>query len=401
MKFGGSSVADLDHLRSVATKIAERAKARPVVVVVSAMGKSTDGLVEDARALCSDPPARELDMLLTTGERRSMALLALAICAHGLRAISLTGSQVGIITDHRHGQARVVEVRPFRVLDELAGGHDVVIVGGFQGVSYKREVTTLGRGGSDTTAVALAAALGADCEIYSDVDGVYSADPRVVPDAVRIDELDYDGMQALARAGAKVLHAQAVALAAQAGIAVYARATGDATDSGKQTVIRPTGSVRTGVRAVTHDDVAHIEIDFAEPPTDLALLTAAVFELGLRHPRVSARGVSGLCSSGQRDDTGAVVGRLGEALDRAGVLVADVSVDERCALVSAVGSGLEQRDDLAGAASAALATAAIPVQGAYADARTFGVLVARDAAAQAVRTLHRALIERAPDSAGN
>ena len=142
------------------------------------------------------PPARELDMLLSTGERNAMALLAIAIHARGQRAISLTGSQCGIITDHQPGRARIVEVRPFRILDEIAAGQ-IVIVGGFQGVSYKREVTTLGRGGSDTSAVALAAALGADCEIYSDVDGVYDADPRDVSGASRIDELDYEQAQAL------------------------------------------------------------------------------------------------------------------------------------------------------------------------------------------------------------
>jgi aspartate kinase len=141
-------------------------------------------------------------MLLSTGEREAMTFLAIAIQALGRSAISFTGSQCGIITDHQHGRARIIEVRPFRILDELAAGH-IVIVGGFQGVSYKREVTTLGRGGSDTTAVALAAALSADCEIYSDVDGVYSADPGEVPDAQRIPEISYESMQALARAGAK------------------------------------------------------------------------------------------------------------------------------------------------------------------------------------------------------
>ena len=206
MKFGGSSVADLERLRHVARRVVERAAQQPVVVVVSAMGKTTDALLTQARALADPPPARELDMLLTTGEREAMTLLAIAIQSLGRRAISLTGSQCGIITDHQHGRARIMEVRPFRIDDELAAGN-IVIVGGFQGVSYKREVTTLGRGGSDTTAVALAAALAADCEIYSDVDGVYSADPSEVPDARRIPEISYETMQALARAGARVLHA--------------------------------------------------------------------------------------------------------------------------------------------------------------------------------------------------
>src|SRR5690606_36653798 len=157
-------------------------------------------------------------------ERQSMAILAMAIQSLGHPAISLTGSQAGIITTHRHGRARIVEVRPLRVQDELAAGQ-VVVVGGFQGVSYKREVTTLGRGGSDTTAVALAAALGADCEIYSDVDGVYSSDPRQVDGVHRLEEISFEEMRALSRAGAKVLHAQAVQLAEDADISIFVRAT--------------------------------------------------------------------------------------------------------------------------------------------------------------------------------
>lgn len=395
MKFGGSSVADLERLRHVAARVAQRAREMPVVVVVSAMGGSTDALVNEARDLCGEPPARELDMLLTTGERRSMALLALAICERGLRAISLTGSQVGIITDHRHGQARVVEVRPFRILDELAGGHDVVIVGGFQGVSYKREVTTLGRGGSDTTAVALAASLGADCEIYSDVDGVYSADPRLVPESTRIDEIDYAAMQAMSRAGAKVLHAQAVAIAARAGIVIYARSTADDGANTGQTMIRRNPRPPTGVLSVAQDDVCAIEITFAEPPTDLAALVLAAMTLGLVFPRVTRIGLSALCSTRQRDDLAAVLARLGDALERSGAAVRDVDLDEGCALVSGVGHDLESRDDLTAAGLDALATAAIAVRGAYADMQTLAFLVPRPDGAVAVRALHRALVEDA------
>ena len=224
-KYGGSSVADVARILEVADRIVATCKAgRRVVAVVSAMGKTTDGLVKLAYEVCDTPDRRELDMLLTAGERISMSLLAMAVRARGLPATSLTGSQCGILTNDAPGGARVVEVRPFRVQDALDQGH-VVIVAGFQGVSYRREVTTLGRGGSDTTAVALAAALGAEsCEIYSDVDGVYSADPRVVPDARRLDDLSHDEMLAMARCGAKVLAADAVAYARMHGIALYARA---------------------------------------------------------------------------------------------------------------------------------------------------------------------------------
>ena len=244
-KFGGSSLADLEKLGRVADIVTRSRQAgHDLVVVVSAMGKTTDGLLALAREVArapsaaggsatpGEPPRRELDMLVSTGERVSMALLSIAIRARGGDAVSLTGSQSGIITNDRHFDARIIEVRPFRVEDELARGR-IVIVAGYQGMSYRREITTLGRGGSDTTAVALAAALGAErCEIYSDVDGVYTADPRSVPDALHLPELDYETMQEMAESGAKVLNAQAVEWARRTGIAILARRTADFTDGG-------------------------------------------------------------------------------------------------------------------------------------------------------------------------
>ena len=225
-KFGGSSVADVDRLQKVADHVvAAHQRGERVVVVVSAMGKTTDQLVRLAHDVSPSPDRRELDMLLTAGERISMSLLAMAIRDRGVAATSLTGSQSGIITNARQGSARIVEVRPFRVEDALDDGH-VVIVAGFQGVSYRREVTTLGRGGSDTTAVALAAALRADaCEIYTDVDGVYSADPRVIVDARRMETMTSDEMLELARAGAKVLAEDCVAWAKASGVALYVKAS--------------------------------------------------------------------------------------------------------------------------------------------------------------------------------
>jgi aspartate kinase len=225
-KYGGSSVADVARIRLVAERVMRtRARGYDVVVVVSAMGDTTDELLALAKQVSPNPDRRELDMLLTTGERISMALLSMAIRELGGEAISFTGSQSGIITTDRHVDARIVEVRPYRVQDELARGK-IVVIAGYQGVSYRREVTTLGRGGSDTTAVAMAAALGAEyCEICSDVDGVYTADPRVVPDARRIGTMSYEETQELAESGAKVLNAQAVEFAKEKGIAIYARAT--------------------------------------------------------------------------------------------------------------------------------------------------------------------------------
>jgi aspartate kinase len=225
-KYGGSSVADAGKLKLVAKRIARtKAMGKKVVVVVSAMGKTTNQLIEKARSVSESPSRRELDMLLTCGERESMALLSMACTEEGLEAISFTGSQAGILTNDRHSGARIVEVRPFRIEDELDRGK-VVIVAGFQGVSYKREITTLGRGGSDTTAVALAGALRADyCEICSDVDGVYSADPRIVDAAQLLNAISYDEMLELAAQGAKVLHDASVEFARKHGIALYARAT--------------------------------------------------------------------------------------------------------------------------------------------------------------------------------
>jgi len=228
-KYGGSSVADVTRIQKVAERIMRtKAAGYDVAVVVSAMGDTTDELLALARKVSPNPDRRELDMLLSAGERISMALLSMAIRELGGDAISFTGSQSGIITNDRHVDARIVEVRPYRVQDELARGR-VVVIAGYQGVSYRREVTTLGRGGSDTTAVAMAAALGAEwCEICSDVDGVYTADPRVVPAAQRIGTLTYEETQELAEAGAKVLNAQAVEFAKEKGIAIYARATASA-----------------------------------------------------------------------------------------------------------------------------------------------------------------------------
>jgi len=251
-KYGGSSVADVDKLKKIASMIATvKKQGIDVVVVVSAMGKTTNQLIEMAKAISNDPPRREMDMLLSTGERTSMALLCIALHEEGIESISLTGSQAGIITNDRHNDARVIEVRPVRVLDELDKGK-VVVIGGFQGVSYKRDITTLGRGGSDTSAVALAAALNAErCEIYSDVDGVYTTDPNIVKDAKHLPEISYQQIQEMAEAGAKVLNAQAVQFAKEAKIALYAR---DTFNPGKETIIKDvTKKELSGVLAVVYE----------------------------------------------------------------------------------------------------------------------------------------------------
>lgn len=232
-KYGGSSVADPDKIRLVARHVAATQRAgNGVVVVVSAMGKTTENLLALARSLTAEPARRELDMLVSTGERVTMALLSMALHDCGCDAVSFTGSQSGIITNDRHFDAQIIEVRPHRIEDELSRGR-VVIVAGYQGMSYRREITTLGRGGSDTTAVALTAALNADqCEIYSDVDGIFSADPRTVGDARHLPTIDYDTMQEMAESGAKVLNARAVEWARKQRVVIHARRTSDFAEHG-------------------------------------------------------------------------------------------------------------------------------------------------------------------------
>lgn len=263
-KYGGSSVADVDKLKKIASMIAAvKKQGIDVVVVVSAMGKTTNQLIEMAKAISHNPPKREMDMLLSTGERTSMALLCIALHEEGIESISLTGSQAGIITNDRHNDARVIEVRPVRVLDELDKGK-VVVIGGFQGVSYKRDITTLGRGGSDTSAVALAAALNAErCEIYSDIDGVYTTDPNIVKDAKHLPEISYQQIQEMAEAGAKVLNAQAVQFAKEAKIALYAR---DTFNPGKETIIKDVSKKElSGVLAVVYEkEIVRVFVHDAE-----------------------------------------------------------------------------------------------------------------------------------------
>jgi aspartate kinase len=226
-KYGGSSVADAQSIKRVASRIAQAKEAgHDVVVTVSAMGDTTDDLIDLAQQVSGQPHAREMDMLLTTGERISMALLAMAIRDLGFDARSFTGSQAGMMTDAQHGRARIIDVTPTRVRQALDEGA-IAIVAGFQGFNYdSRDITTLGRGGSDTTAVALAASLEAEvCEIYTDVDGVFSADPRVVPKAQKLDRVSYEEMLELAAAGAKVINIRAVEFARRHGVTLHVRSS--------------------------------------------------------------------------------------------------------------------------------------------------------------------------------
>ncbi len=255
-KYGGSSVSDAQRIKRVAERIVATRKAgHDVCVVVSAMGDTTDELLDLAQQVSPLPPGRELDMLLTAGERIAMALLAMAIQSLGLSARSFTGSQAGVITDSVHGKARIIDVTPGRITEALGDGH-IAIVAGFQGVSQdSKDITTLGRGGSDTTAVALAAALGAAaCEIYTDVDGVFSADPRIVPGARQLETVSYEEMLELAACGARILHLRCVEYARRYGVRIVVRSSFSS---------RP-GTIITGGAAVEQAIISGVAHDLSE-----------------------------------------------------------------------------------------------------------------------------------------
>lgn len=260
-KYGGTSVGTIERIMRVADRIIEtKQQGNNVVVVVSAMGKSTDVLVDMAKQITAQPSEREMDMLLTTGEQVSIALLAIALQTKGHEAVSLTGWQAGITTEHFHSRARIQDIDNTRLHKELAEGK-IIIVAGFQGMTSEGEITTLGRGGSDTTAVALAASLQADkCEIYTDVSGVFTADPRVVPSAQKLDRISYDEMLELANLGAGVLHPRSVETAKKYGVCLVVRSSFTGEDG---TYVEEGSSMETGrvISGVAHDeDVAKITV---------------------------------------------------------------------------------------------------------------------------------------------
>lgn len=272
MKFGGSSVGDTERMKRVAKRIADKQdEGHRCVVVVSAMGDTTDDLIDQAKLLSSAPPAREMDMLMANGEQISIALLSIALSGIGREAVSLTGWQAGFRTDGTHGRARINEIVPRRVLEALEKDK-IVIVAGFQGMTIDGEITTLGRGGSDTTAVALAAAIKADvCEIYTDVDGVYSTDPRIVKNARKLNEISYDEMLELANLGAAVLHPRAVEYAKRYQVKLVVRSSFNYNEG---TVVKEEASMEQGVAVsgIAYDkNVARISIlGVADAPGVLA-----------------------------------------------------------------------------------------------------------------------------------
>jgi aspartate kinase len=398
-KYGGSSVADAARMKQVAERVMRtRRSGHDVVVVVSAMGRTTDELLTLAKTVSANPDRRELDMLLTAGERISMALLSMAIRERGGDAISFTGSQSGIITNDRHVDARIVEVRPFRVQDELARGR-IVVIAGYQGVSYRREVTTLGRGGSDTTAVAMAAALGAEyCEICSDVDGVYTADPRVVAEAQRIPALSYEETQELAEAGARVLNAQAVEFAKERGIAIYARATasplpGD-DPSADGTVVRryPPRMPGAVVGVASERELLVIDVTDAQEgpagPVDGLEVLALLDEHGVAGKQLQKRDhqLAVVVSRENVHSEERVRSALGQRFGDA------VHISDASGAVSVIGAGINASFANLRKGAAALRSAAIATGGTSTSSFRITWLVPRQRVDDSVRELHRTFI---------
>ena len=278
-KYGGSSVADAESIKRVAKRVVTTKQAgHDVVVVISAMGDTTDELMDLAQQVSPQPPPRELDMLLTAGERMSAALLAMAIADHGATARSFTGSQAGVITTGTHGNARIIDITPGRIESALDQG-DIVIVAGFQGVSQTtKDITTLGRGASDTTAVALAGSLGADyCEIYSDVDGVFTADPRIVPSARRIPQISFEEMMEMAACGARILHLRCVEYARRENVPIHVRSSFSTKDGTWVTELEEGTAMEQAIISGVAHDRSEAKITIVGVP-DKAGEAARIFE---------------------------------------------------------------------------------------------------------------------------
>jgi aspartate kinase len=348
MKFGGSSVADAEKIKVVARRMVEmRERGFRVVGTVSAMGKTTDGLIDLARQVSDAPDEREMDMLLSTGERISCALVAMAIHDLGHEAMSFTGSQAGIETDSSHTRAKITAIRADRVRTAVDNGR-IVLVAGFQGVSAEtKDVTTLGRGGSDATAVALAAALGAACEIYSDVAGVYTADPRLVPEARKLPRVAYDEMLEMSASGAKVLMLRSVELARNHGVRVHARSTFSDEEG---TWIGEEGMEEAIISGVTHNEKEVVFTLTGIP--DRPGAAASVFDAVGRHSvnvdtilQNVVQGVAELSFSVPTEDVAAARAAIAEASDELGPM--EVAEDHDLGKVSLIGAGMRSHPGIA------------------------------------------------------
>ncbi|MEO5874825.1 MAG: aspartate kinase [Streptosporangiaceae bacterium] len=398
-KYGGSSVADADCVKRVAQRIVATKKAgNDVVVVVSAMGDTTDELIDLAQKVSPLPPARELDMLLTAGERISMAVLAMAIANLGHEAKSFTGSQAGVITDGSHGRAKIIDVTPGRIRNALDEG-SICIVAGFQGVSQdSKDITTLGRGGSDTTAVALAAALNADvCEIYTDVDGIFTADPRIVKTARQIPCISYEEMLEMAASGAKVLHLRCVEYARRYNIPIHVRSSFSQKE-GTWVVASTEGTEVENaiISGVAHDrseakiTVVGVPDKIGEAATIFRTLAEAEINLDMVVQNVSA------ASTGRTDISFTLPATDGQtaltALNKvkAGIGFESLRYDDRIGKISLVGAGMRSHPGVTAKFFGAIADAGVNIEMISTSEIRISVIVNQDDIDTAVNAAHHA-----------
>jgi aspartate kinase len=392
-KYGGSSVADAEKIRNVARRVTETAPGNHMVVVVSAMGKTTDGLVRLAHTLAPAPDPRELDMLLATGEQVTIALLAVALQALGYKARSFTGPQAGLRTDRAHTHARITRITAERVRAALDAGA-IAVVAGFQGQSDEDEITTLGRGGSDLTAVALAAALKADvCEIYTDVDGVYTADPNVVPEARKLPRVAYDEMLEMASLGAKVLQARSVEFAKKYGVTVHVRSTFKP-DPGTIVTREESGMEDAVVTGITHDR-SQAKVSLLRVP-DRPGIAAQVFgALGAKTivvdmivQNISRDGFTDISFTVPRGDSARATAALDEIARAVGAQ--GVLHDERVAKISIVGVGMRSHSGVAARMFGAMSREGINIQMISTSEIAVSCVIEDKYAELAVRALHDA-----------
>jgi aspartate kinase len=393
-KYGGSSVGSPDRLMAVARRlIAAKERGDRVVAVVSAMGDVTDELLAKALAISSDPPEREMDMLLATGEQVTIALLAMAIDTLGHQAVSLTGAQAGIVSDSVHTRARIQEVRTGRVMNALDSGH-IVIVAGFQGLTPEGEITTLGRGGSDTTAVAVAAGLSADvCEIYTDVDGVFTADPRVEPTAAKIDFISYDEMLEMAATGARVLQLRSVEFARNHGVVIHVRSSFNDREG---TIVKEADESmeQAIISGVTHD-TSEAKVTVRDVP-DRPGVAAEVFgrladanvNIDMIIQNVSEAGTTDISFTTPKDDLARATKAVREVVAELGAR--EWSVDESIAKVSLVGAGMKTHPGVAALMFRTLADAGVNLDMISTSAIRISCVIAADQVDTAVRALHAA-----------
>jgi aspartate kinase len=393
-KYGGTSVGDIERIKRVALRIQEtRAAGHDVVVVVSARSGVTNDLIARAKAINPQPQERELDMLLAIGEQETIALTAMALHAIGVPAVSLTGPQAGIVTDPSHTRARIMKIDPAMLEDRLGRG-EVVIVAGFQGVDVSGQITTLGRGGSDLTAIALASAIKADlCQIFTDVEGVYTADPRVVPDARKLNEIAYEEMLELASLGSKVMQARSVEFAWKFGVVFEVRSSFNSNPGTivKEEVVSMEDVLVRGV-AVDKDQAKVIVSNILDKPGSAAKVFQALSDAGvvvdMIIQNIGRNGVANLTFTVPRDDTRRAEQAVGALLDDLGG--GHVSVFESIAKLSVVGVGMRTHSGVAATLFRTLADEGVNIQLISTSEIKISVVIDLDRADAAARAVHRA-----------